>query len=165
MSIVQFDQLPASARLWIFGCAKLLAEEQVQRVCASMDAFLQQWTAHNRQLATAWQLRYNQFIFVGVDEQLTGVSGCSIDSLVHHLRKLERELGLEIVNTSSKIFYRDTNGAVQCVSRDVFRNLIEDHAVDEDTIVFNNVLQTVEELQEPGWEVPMKASWHGEAIM
>ena len=40
-----------------------------------------------------------------------------------------------------------------------FKKLAKDKSVSENTIVFNNLINTIEELND-GWEIPASESWH-----
>lgn len=101
---------------------------------------------------------------IAVDESMMAASGCSIDSMVHHLRDFERLINGEIVSTSSKVFYRDREEKIQCLNRAEFKQLVEQGVVDENTTVFNNIIQTLGDLRQGRWEVPMKESWHMDAF-
>ncbi|MCH8286546.1 hypothetical protein IIB79_08480 [candidate division KSB1 bacterium] len=165
MSVIDFDKLPGSARLWIFGSTKPVGGEQIDFIKNSMDRFVKQWVAHKRELTAGWDLKYNRFFFLAVDESDTDVSGCSIDSMVHNLKEIEKETGYGIVNSHSKVFYRDKDGGIQCVERDEFKQLAENAVIDENTVVFNNTIQSLSELKEGKWEVPMSESWHGKIFI
>jgi len=164
MSVVKFNQLPDNARLWIFACERPLAEHELAQLRSNMEQFMTNWTAHKRELTTSWKTEYEQFIFVAVDESAMSASGCSIDSLVHNLQKFEQQIACNIVNTNSKVFYRDGEQQIRCVDRFEFKELAKKDAVDEETVVFNNVIQSVAELRQKRWEVPMKESWHMQAF-
>lgn len=160
MSVVQIDDMPGSTRIWIYGCERALSDDEVGQLNEHMTRFLAEWTAHKRELRTAWQLKHHQFIVLVVDESMMAASGCSVDSMVRNLRIFQERIGAEIVNTASRVFYRDETGKVQCVDRPVFRTLAEEGKVDAGTIVFNNTLLKLEELRAGKWEVPMSQSWH-----
>lgn len=160
MSFASISELPDTARLWIFAAAETLNSIQSDLLTTRMNQFLQEWTAHKRELRPAWELRYDRFILIALDETLMPASGCSIDNMVHHLRDYELATGLNIVNSSSEIFYRDKEGAIQSVARTEFKALVQKGLVDDETIVFNNIIQTLGELREGGWEIAMKLSWH-----
>lgn len=164
MSVVKFDSLPDSARIWIYGINVPLTAQQQQLLAQHMDAFLPQWTAHKRELQTAWTLKYKQFLFIGVDESQMQASGCSIDALVRHLSYLEQELGVQILDSPTKVFYRDATDTIRCVSRAQFKQLAEQGEVRADSVVFNNVLQAAGDVRAGRWEVPMRESWHGKAF-
>jgi len=162
MPSVSFDQLPPDARLWIFAAERRLSDTEITRVLGEVDAFIGQWTAHAASLTTARDLRYNQFIFVAVDERAAGASGCSVDALVRRMKALQDELGVELVN-HAPVLYRDSSGITR-VSRDQFVDLTGSGVVTRQTVVFDNTLTTVGAVREGRWEVPAGESWHGQAF-
>ena len=164
MSFVNFNDLPDTARVWIFGAENPLDSSQVQKLTENMGLFLEQWTAHKSELNPSWELRLNQFIVVGLDESMLAASGCSIDSMVHNLKNFESAIGANIVGTSLKVFYRDKNESIQCVGRAEFKQLVENGSVNEETVVFNNMIQTAADLRQNRWEIPMQESWHMQAF-
>jgi len=160
--IVPFDELPPDARLWIFGAERPLSEAERVRVIGEVDAFIRQWTAHDAPLTTARDVRYDQFIFVAVDERAAGVSGCSIDALVRRMKVLQAELGVELVN-HAPVLYRNENGIAR-VSRERFIGLVESGSVNLQTVVFDNTLASVGAVRDGRWELPVSDSWHGRAF-
>jgi len=129
-----------------------------------MDGFLPQWTAHRRDLVTAWELKYHRFIMIGVDDSKTAASGCSIDALLNHLRQFEHREQIEILNSAAKVFYLEADDRIACVTRPEFKRLVAAQVVGANTIVFNNVVQTVGELRAGKWQVAMNDSWHAQAF-
>ena len=164
MSLVEFDKLSDSSRLWIFGATNTVGEKQKDFIKYSMQRFVEQWVSHKSEVTASWQLKYNRFFFLAVDESNTDVSGCSIDSMVHSLQQIESETGYDIVNNQSKVFYRDKNSEIHCVERQEFKQLAENAEIDENTVVFNNTIQSLAELRDGKWEVPMSGSWHGKVF-
>lgn len=164
MSVVDFKDLPDSSRLWIYGASRHLSDQEAHQLREQMSQFLKQWTAHKRELRTAWELRYDRFIFIGVDESMMTASGCSIDGMVRNLRDLQQQIGVDIVNSNSKIFFKDMLDEIKCVPRSEFKQLVAEGQVTEDTIGFNNIIQTVGELRKGKWEIPLKESWHRQAF-
>lgn len=160
--LVDFAQLPPDARLWIFAADRPLSADEQARLLAAVDAFLQQWKAHGEPLSAGRDLRYAQFLLVAVDEAAAGASGCSIDAMVRTLSELERELGLELTN-HGPVLYRGPSGVMR-VPRERFARLASEGAVGPDTIVFNNTLTRVSELQAGRWELPARESWHQRAF-
>jgi hypothetical protein len=160
MSVVQIEDIPGSTRIWIYGCERPLSDIEARQLDDHMKRFLMEWTAHKRELRTAWRLEYSQFIILAVDESMMAASGCSIDSMVRNLRVFQEKIGVEIVNTASRVFFRDGSGRIRCVERQVFRELAEQGEVDAGTVVFNNTLLQLGEFRAGRWEVPMSQSWH-----
>ena len=164
MGVIEFDNLPDSARLWVYSSENEFSPQQAQLLQNKMTQFLHEWTAHKRELMTGWQLQYNRFIMIAVDEAMMAASGCSIDTVVHHLKDVETMFGRNIINTNAKIFYRKKDKSIECISRPEFKQFVIDGDVTENTVVFNNTIQLLGDLRKGLWEVPMKASWHFQAF-
>lgn len=146
-------------RLWIYQASRILSNEECARVSEILQAFVQQWTAHGNQLAGSFDIKYNLFILLKVDEEQAMVTGCSIDKSVHLLKKIEQELNIDLFDRM-RIAYRSTpESEIQLASRDEFDKLAKAGAVNQDSIVFNNMLTSTADLTSK-WEVAMKQSWH-----
>ena len=162
MPRIPFDELPPDARLWIFAAERPLTALESSRVLEETDAFINQWMAHGVPLTAARDLRYDQFILVGVDERAAGVSGCSIDALVRRMQQLESVPGLELVN-NAPVLYREGE-SIERVSRDRFAELAAAGTVGPNTRVFDNTLSRVGDLVAGKWEVKAAEAWHRQAF-
>jgi hypothetical protein len=162
MPRIPFDQLPPDARLWIFAASRPLSDEERRRVLAEADAFIEQWTAHGVSLTAGRDVRYDRFVFIGVDEQAAGVSGCSIDALTRRMQQLQAALGVELVN-NAPVVYRDGE-AIERVSREQFAGFAASGTVSLDTLVFDNTVTRVGDVREGRWEVRAANAWHARAF-
>lgn len=160
---VEFNQLPADARLWVFAAERPLDDAEQARLLAAVDAFLDQWAAHGHPLTASRDLRYGQFLLVAVDESQAGPSGCSIDALTRTFGTLEHELGVELQN-HAPVFYRDS-AHLRRVDRPAFAELARQGAVSADTIVFDNTVSRVADVREGRWETRAGESWHAKAFL
>ena len=100
---------------------------------------------------------YNRFVVIAVDENFANVSGCSIDASVRFIQQIQSELNVDLLNKLHIAF--KTNGDVNSVSLNDFRSFIASDKITQDTIVFNNLVNTKADF-ESKWEVPAKESWH-----
>lgn len=157
-----FASLPDSARLWVFAAARPLDSSEQERLLDAVDRFLDEWNAHRVPLDCARDLRYDQFLLVGVDEEAAGVSGCSVDSLVRAMKALGQQMGVELLDHGS-VFYRDAHG-IRRVSRDEFAEAATQGAVTTGTTVFDNTVPTAGALRDGRWEAPAASTWHGRAF-
>ncbi len=164
MSSIDFNQLPDSARIWIFGSIKPLKSDDIQTVERNMDDFVREWIAHKKDVLGSWTLVHDRFICIGADESAVGVSGCSIDSMVGNLRTLEQRIDSVIADSHSSVFFRDNEGAIQAVSRQEYKYMAEKSVVSGGTIVFDNTVQTVGDFRNGKWELQAKYSWHSTLI-
>ncbi len=161
MRLPGLDRLPDSARIWIFGAEQEVRGEDAAALLATVDRFLDGWTAHGTPLPAARDWCCHRFLIVGVDQDAAPPSGCSVDALVRALQDAAaggtpgapRFLGNEAV------WYRDGDGAVQWASRPEFRRLARGGGATPDTVVFDNSITELGQLRAGRWEGPASERW------
>ena len=151
---MQFSQ---NSRVWVYQSDKQLNDADVIKLQIMLDNFTTGWTAHNNQLKAKAEIRYNRFIVLIVDESQAGASGCSIDKSVRFMKDIEQQFGINLFDRFN-LAYR-SGEEILSVPRHTFEGLISNKTIGTDTIVFNNMVQNLTEL-ETKWEVPFKDSWH-----
>lgn len=156
--------MPDSARVWVFGASQQLNGEVAQALGRSVESFISSWLAHGRPVHGAMDWRYGQFLIIVADEEASGVSGCSIDSLFRTLKALEEETGATLLD-SSLVWYREGAGEIRAMPRPEFRRMAAAGSVTEETIVFDNTVASVGALRSGEWERRAGDSWHGKAFL
>lgn len=159
MPITNFDGLPDSARVWVYGSEPALDEKNAGEMLSEVDRFLHGWKAHGVPLHSGRNWSDSRFLTIAVDQEQEGASGCSIDGLFRTLKGLEAEAGGQLV-TSGLVYFRAQNGEIRAVTRDEFTRLSEKGEIDGDTEVFD---LSVTHLGE--WRSRFRSraadSWHG----
>jgi hypothetical protein len=153
---VAFDHLPPQARVWIYQASRPLAEEELVALLPRLAAFAEEWTSHGRQLAASAQFLHRQFLVIGLDEEVAGASGCSIDASVRFVQELEQRLGVQLLEKSRMAFL--TNGELRQFTRRELRAAIAAGEVQADTLYFNNTLTTKGQL-DGQWPAPASQTW------
>ncbi|MXV14660.1 ABC transporter ATPase [Hufsiella ginkgonis] len=146
-----------NSRVWIYQSNRQLTGPEVKQLEEVLESFTGQWLAHGHPLAAQAAVRYARFIILAVDESRAGATGCSIDKSVNLMKEIETAFSIDLFDRFN-IAYRDGEQIASC-GRAAFETLIASGKITEDTIVFNNLVQTVKGLNEQ-WEVPFKESWH-----
>ncbi|MBL4677453.1 MAG: ABC transporter ATPase [Mucilaginibacter sp.] len=145
------------SRVWIYQADRELTVLEAQEALVLLDNFTRSWTAHNNQLLAKAEVRYNRFLILFVDESQAGASGCSIDKSVNFMKQIEQHFGINLFDRFN-LAYR--NGEqILSAPRAQFEELIKKGKINGDTIVFNNLAQTLTDLRTK-WEVPFNESWH-----
>lgn len=162
MPLVQMEDLPDSARAWVFGADHDLDESAADLLLRDVDRFLSQWHAHGAPLTAARDWKYRRFLTVAVDQSTAGASGCSIDGLFRSLKALEPRLGGSLV-TSGLLFYRDRKGRIQAVDRDRFTELNAEGKIGPETQVFDLTVTTLGEWK-ARFELSIGDSWHAKLL-
>jgi hypothetical protein len=145
------------SRVWIYQSDRKLTDQEVQQIQPELDRFTTNWTAHNNQLKAKGEIRYNRFFILIVDESQAGASGCSIDKSVHFMQQVQQHLGINLFDRFN-LAYREGE-EVLSLPRHGFEDKLKDGSINKQTIVYNNLVQNLTEL-ETKWEVPFKDSWH-----
>src|ERR1700712_3512968 len=132
-------QFSANSRVWIYQSDKKLSDADALRLQVQLDNFTTGWTAHNHQLKAKADIRYNRFIVLVVDESQAGASGCSIDKSVNFMKQVEQEFGINLFDRFNLAYRSDSE--VLSVNRDEFEELLKSGTINNDTIVYNNLVQ------------------------
>lgn len=143
--------------VWIYQSNRQFTANEATEINRLLVDFINKWTAHGKQLKAKAELLYNTFIVITVDEQVAEATGCSIDASVREMKKIEQAFGVDLFNRYN-LAYKTDNG-ISILSKEDFETLIVAKKIDNETIVFNNMVQTLAEMQTK-WEVPLKHSWH-----
>jgi hypothetical protein len=141
------------SRVWIYQSDRKFTSTEETEILNKLAAFTNQWKAHGNELLAKAETRYGFFIILTVDESQAGVTGCSIDSSVRLIKEIEQEYHIDLFNRFN-IAYK-VNGEVVVNSKEDFETLVNIKQVTTETIVFNNMVQNLAEL-ESKWEVPFQ---------
>ena len=154
-------EISKKSRVWIYQADRPFSLHEEHTVKGKLNDFVGQWEAHGNKLAAMAEVRYNRFIVLMVDEAQAGATGCSIDKSVSLMKQIENDFGVNLFDRFN-IAYRNDSGIQSC-GREAFEKLIAEGSINEETIVFNNLVQTIEDLDE-NWEVPFRKSWHSKVF-
>jgi len=154
---VDFNALPETSRVWIYQANRSFSDIELEEISKKTNQFLEQWTAHGSDLKAGFEIKYKRFIIIGLDQELTTASGCSIDASVHFIQQLETDYKVDLLDKMNVSYKQGEYVAYKTLSD--FRKMAKDRAVSKNTIVFNNLVTTIAEYKE-NWEVPASESWH-----
>jgi hypothetical protein len=157
MPSVPFDQLPDSARVWVFASDRALTGDDAGALLDQVDGFLAQWKAHGAPLRCAREWRDDHFLAIGVDPTVEQASGCSIDGMFRGLRSMEDVLGTRLV-AGGRVFYRDPCGRPRMAERRDVTTLAERGELDRGTRVFDTSVTSAADWR-GRFERPASDSW------
>ena len=149
------------SKVWIYQSDREFTNQEVNVIQQELNDFTAQWKAHGHQLQAKAEILYNYFIVFTVDEASAGTTGCSIDASVRVIKTIEQAHGVDLFNRFNMAYKVDDKVVV--VNKEDFETLISIKNITSDSIVFNNLVQTLEDF-ETKWEVPFKNSWHNKVF-
>ena len=154
--------LAPNSRVWIYQANKFLSAEEQEKISTEMKLFVQGWASHGNELYGDCTVESDLFLMVGADEFKSPTSGCSLDALTRKVKALGDELSIDFFNRLN-IAYEDASTKIHLVSLEEFKNLMRSDDITEQTIVYNNLIETVAELDE-NWRTKVKNSWHNNIL-
>ena len=154
---VPFENLPEDSKIWIYQSNRKFSDVEFSEIEIALQSFLQSWSAHGTPLESAYQLKYNRFIILAVNPDIQIATGCSIDSSVVFIQSLEKKYNVDLLDKMNVTFKLGDHIAHKPLID--FKKMVKDKAVTENTVVFNNLVNNIEEFNE-SWEVPAMDSWH-----
>ncbi|SMB82135.1 hypothetical protein SAMN00120144_3933 [Hymenobacter roseosalivarius DSM 11622] len=153
---VPFEELPPSARVWIYQADRPLMGTELAAVEPALAQFAAEWTSHGRMLRASAAFRHGQFLVLGLDEEVAGASGCSIDASVRFVRGLEEQLGVSLLEKSHLAFL--INGQVQLLDRRELRQAVATGQLQPETPYFDNTIAQHGKLA-AAWPAPAVQTW------
>lgn len=154
---IPFENMPLDSRIWIYPSNRKFSDDEVIEISSLVRNFIEDWSAHGASLEASFEIRYNRFIILAVNQEVQAASGCSIDSSVQFIQQLEKKYEVDLLDKMNVTF---KNGEfIAHKSLIDFKKMAKEKAVSGTTIVFNNLVNTIEELND-SWEIPAQESWH-----
>ncbi len=154
---VPFENLPLESKIWIYQSNRRFTDDELNEIDAELKSFVESWAAHGTGLEASYLLMYNRFIILAVNQEIQMATGCSIDKSVSFIQEIEKKYDVDLLDKMNVTFKLGEHIAHKPLID--FKKMAKDKAVSENTIVFNNLVNTIEEWSD-NWEVPAKESWH-----
>ena len=145
------------SKVWIYQSSRQFTTTEAEEIQGKLNVFTAQWKAHGHQLNAKAELPYRFFIVLIVDQDAASATGCSIDASVRLIKEIENTYDVDLFNRFNMAYKIDDE--VHVNSKEDFETLITIKKVTPQTIVFNNLVQTLEEYEQK-WEVAIADSWH-----
>ena len=159
--MLNVTEMAPDARVWVYQSNKELSQDEALLLKLKATEFVKGWTAHDNQLHAAAEIIYNRFLILMVDEKHAMASGCSIDKSVKFVKEMEATFNIRLLDRMH-LAYKKGEQVLSC-SKEAFEELMRKGEITDETIVFNNLVGTVGQLNSE-WELPVAKSWHRSLI-
>lgn len=153
---VDFDTLPADARVWIYQANRTLTPEEQAEIHQFLADFLENWTAHQHVLRASAKILNDFFVIIALDEGYHAASGCSIDKQVHCIKQIEQKWGVSLLDHTQIAYLSGEN--IQLVHFKEIKKAIAANQLTPETLVFNKNIATIGELHN-SWLLPAQNTW------
>jgi hypothetical protein len=150
------DNFHPESRVWIYQASRVFSLQEALEIEELLNEFAVQWKSHGTPVKGAAYLFFGQFIVLIADETATGVSGCSTDSSVRLIKDIEQRFAVNMFDRTTLAFI--VREKVELLPLSQLQYAVENGFISTDTLYFNNLVQTKEELENK-WIIPVKDSW------
>ena len=151
-----FDDMPASSRVWIYQSEREMSKDVMDKVAAKCQGFCENWEAHGKPLESSYQIIHNQFIVITVNEQANMATGCSIDKSVSLMREIEQQFGLSLFDRTQVAFLEDDRVFISPMGS--LKSKVADGVITRNTVTFNNLVKNLGEFRN-NWLEPAGNTW------
>lgn len=159
-------EMPADARVWVYQCNRTLTAEEKSKIASLGNQFITSWNAHGADLDATFDILFDRFLVLSVNEKQASASGCSIDKSVQFMKQLDQEFNLNLFDRMQATYLVDGEINV-CHIHKLKNELLAHPMVGADNIaevtVFNNMIATKAEF-DTQWQLPLKNSWHSRFV-
>jgi hypothetical protein len=153
---VDFNQLPEESRLWVYQAERKLTEKELAIVQQKLDEFTDSWEAHGKPLRASYNIEFDQFVVLAVDEGYNMATGCSIDSSVSIMRHLESLTGISFLSKSQvAVIYNDE---IKQLPLSGIKTAISEGQITESYKVINNHVSSLKDWRS-SFIQPVAESW------
>lgn len=155
--LVEFDSLPETARLWIYPSSRKFYTDEIPEIEEKIQKFLKVWKEESSSFKSSYQIQYNRFIVLAVDDTSSEMTIQDIDSSVQLILQLQQDHEVTLLDKMNVCFKQGKY--VQYKELKDFKKLLKNKALTGKSIVFDNLVQTKDEY-EHYWELPIEESWY-----
>lgn len=150
------DDFDITSRVWLYQSSRRFMITEALSMESLLEDFVQNWKSHGVPVKGFVNLLFGQFIIIMADETASGVSGCSTDSSVRLIKKIEKLYKVNLFDKQTLAFYVKEN--IQLLPMNQVKYAIQNGFITPDNLYFNNLVSSKEELLKK-WIIPVKESW------
>ena len=132
------------SRVWIYQCNRLFLMSEALEIEVMLNDFVDRWQSHGDKVKGYANLIFGQFLIIMADETQAGVSGCSTDSSVRLVKDIEQKFKVDMFDRQHLAFI--VKQKVKLIPLAQLNYAIQNNFITTDTIYFNNLVQTKQEL-------------------
>lgn len=156
--IVDFKNIPDWCKIWIFPSSRKFYEQEITGLNERIENFLVQLSEENNDIDCAFELKYDRFIILTVDDTNEPLSVQVHNNIATFALDLEKEYKVTLLDKIN-VCYKQGE-FVQYKDLIEFKKMMKNKGVSAKTTVFDNMITTKEELT-TNWEINILDSWLG----
>lgn len=142
---IDFEALPATARVWYYQADRFLSEEEVSKTEVYLKNEIEEWATHGKPMRGSFKIIYSRVLVLAADTDFQDPSGCSIDSSTRWLKELETRLGVSFFDRSIGYFEGDSPKFFSFFEA---KKMVVSETILPDTPIINHQISTKQDLED-----------------
>ena len=149
------------SRVWIYQSNRIFSIAEALEIEKILSEFVNNWKTHGTPVKGFATLFFGQFIILMADEKQTGVSGCSTDSSVRTIKKIELDFNVSLFERTNLAFV--VKDKIELLPLSQVQYALDKGFLTTNTLFFDHSVQTKSELINK-WIIPIGSSWLGKRM-
>ncbi|PQJ76887.1 ABC transporter ATPase [Polaribacter glomeratus] len=154
---VDYSTLPEDAKVWVYPSSRKFYPTEIEEIEQKVKTFVENWKADDENFKASYQFLHNRFIIFVADVSETTITNADIDASVSFILELQETYKVELLDKMNACFKQGE--FVQYKELKDFKKLVKNKAVTGKTIIFDNLINNKEDL-ENFWEISIENSWY-----
>ncbi|MBP6048140.1 MAG: hypothetical protein KA457_01605 [Chitinophagales bacterium] len=161
--LTPYHILPPNSKVWIYQANRSFSQDEVREISDILENFTDSWKSHGQALEACGSIYYRRFIVLVANTEKCSVGGCSIYESTKLIEEIEKAYQISLFDRM-KVSYKISTDLVGCFPFTELNNMLGNGKINEDTIVFNNLVETKIDF-ETKWEISLKDSPYFKFVM
>ena len=154
---VDYTSISNDAKVWVYPSSRKFYPTEIEEIEQKVKQFVESWKTEDEHFKVSYQLLYNRFIILVADDTETSLTNADIDASVSFILQLQETYKVELLDKMNACFKQGEY--VQYKDLKDFKKLLKNKAVTAKTIIFDNLINNKEDL-ENFWEITIENSWY-----
>tara|TARA_R110001592_G_scaffold78741_1_gene236012 strand:+ start:2349 stop:2831 length:483 start_codon:yes stop_codon:yes gene_type:complete len=154
---VDYNTISEDAKVWVYPSSRKFYPTEIEEVEQKIKTFVENWKTDDENFKASYQFLYNRFIIFVADVSETTITNADIDASVSFILELQETYKIELLDKMNACFKQGE--FVQYKELKDFKKLVKNKAVTGKTIIFDNLVNNKEDL-ENFWEISIENSWY-----
>jgi hypothetical protein len=154
---VDYTSISNDAKVWVYPSSRKFYPTEIEEIEQKVKQFVESWKPEDENFKVSYQLLYNRFIILVADDTETSLTNADMDASVSFILQLQETYKVELLDKMNACFKQGEY--VQYKDLKDFKKLLKNKAVTAKTIIFDNLINNKEDL-ENFWEITIENSWY-----
>ena len=154
---VDYTSISNDAKVWVYPSDRKFYSTEIDEIEKKIKKFAENWKLEDENFKGSYRFLYNRFIILVADDSETTLTNADIDTSVSFILQLQETYKVNLLDKMNVCFKQGEY--VQYKELKDFKKLVKNKAVTAKTIIFDNLINNKEDL-ENYWEIAIEDSWY-----